>query len=174
MDVVRTRTRLSCRIWGSHCNGYYIVWGIMSCSPLKVNQHFGGTYRLHLQGRRIRQARNQRESRCFASLPPAFTLVSSSAHCSTLKMEAICSSEKSVDFQQTTWHYIPEHSTLQNYHGLGQNKRFSYELVNCTHMARLRASDSFTLSLGLILLIVRYSSLCCDRKSSSSSEWNSA
>jgi hypothetical protein len=43
-----------------------------------------------------------------------------------------------------------------------------------THTARLRDSDSFSPSLGLILLTVRYSSLCCNRKSSSSSEWNSA
>jgi hypothetical protein len=28
-------------------------------------------------------------------------------------MEAICSSKTSVDFQQTTWRYIPEDSTLQ-------------------------------------------------------------
>jgi hypothetical protein len=32
------------------------------CSPLKVNRHFGGTCRLHLQGRRIGQPRNQREA----------------------------------------------------------------------------------------------------------------
>jgi hypothetical protein len=32
------------------------------CSPLKVNRGFGGTYRLHLQGR-ISRARYQRESR---------------------------------------------------------------------------------------------------------------
>jgi hypothetical protein len=43
-----------------------IFWSITPCSPLKVNRHFGGTYRLHLQGRRIRQARYQRESRCQA------------------------------------------------------------------------------------------------------------
>jgi hypothetical protein len=30
-------------------------------------------------------------------------------------MEAICSSEMSVDFQQTTWRYIPEDSTLHNH-----------------------------------------------------------
>jgi hypothetical protein len=28
-----------------------IFWDITPCSPLKVNQHFGGTYRLHLQDR---------------------------------------------------------------------------------------------------------------------------
>jgi hypothetical protein len=44
-----------------------IFWDITSCSLLKVNRRFGGACRLHLQGRRIRQAR--------ACLPPAFTLI---------------------------------------------------------------------------------------------------
>jgi hypothetical protein len=48
-------------------------------------------------------------------LPPAFTLVSCSAYSSTLKMEAICSSETSVDFQRTTQRYIPEDGTLHNH-----------------------------------------------------------
>jgi hypothetical protein len=39
-----------------------IFWDTM-CSPLKVNQHFRRACRLHLQGRRVSQARNQRESR---------------------------------------------------------------------------------------------------------------
>jgi hypothetical protein len=33
---------------------------ITPCSPLEVSQCFGGTYRLHIQGRRINQARHQR------------------------------------------------------------------------------------------------------------------
>jgi hypothetical protein len=85
-----------------------IIWDIMPCSLLKVTRHFGGTYRLHPQGRRISPVRNQHESRWQAEL------VSCSAHCSTLKMEAICSSETPVDFQRTTQHYIPEDSTLQD------------------------------------------------------------
>jgi hypothetical protein len=28
-----------------------IFWDITTCTPLKVNRHFGETYRLHLQGR---------------------------------------------------------------------------------------------------------------------------
>jgi hypothetical protein len=44
-------------------------------------------------------------------LPLAFTLVSFSAYSSTLKMEAICSSETSVDFQRNTQRYIPEDGT---------------------------------------------------------------
>jgi hypothetical protein len=39
-----------------------IFWDTTPCSPLKVIRRFGGTYRLHLQGR-ISRARNQRESR---------------------------------------------------------------------------------------------------------------
>jgi hypothetical protein len=46
----------------------------MPCTPLKVNRCFGGTYRLHLQGR-IRRARYQRERWQGEWLPPAFALV---------------------------------------------------------------------------------------------------
>jgi hypothetical protein len=71
-----------------------IVWDITPCSPLNVNRPLGGTYWLRLQVWIISHARNQREIRRQAD--------------STLKMEAICSSETSVDFQQTTRHYIPD------------------------------------------------------------------
>jgi hypothetical protein len=47
-------------------------------------------------------------------LPPAFMLVSCSAYSSTLKMEAICSSYTSVDFQWAAWYYIREDSTLSD------------------------------------------------------------
>jgi hypothetical protein len=83
-----------------------IFWDITPCSPLKVNRRFGGTYCLHLQGRRISRARR-------LCLSPAYTLVSCAAYSTTLKMDAICSSETSVDFQRTTRCYIPEDSTLQ-------------------------------------------------------------
>jgi hypothetical protein len=45
---------------------------ITSSSPLKVNQHFGGICRHHLQGEIISQARNCRDPCCFAT---CFTLV---------------------------------------------------------------------------------------------------
>jgi hypothetical protein len=48
------------------------------------------------------------------SLPLAFTLVSCSAY-STLKMEVICSSKTSVEFQWTTRRYISEDSTVHNH-----------------------------------------------------------
>jgi hypothetical protein len=72
---------------------------ITTCSLLKFNRCFGGTYRLHFQSR-ISLARYQREGRWQAE-SAAFTLVYFSAY-STLKMEAICSSETSVDFQRAT------------------------------------------------------------------------
>jgi hypothetical protein len=50
------------------------------------------------------------------AIPPASTSVSYSAYSSTLKMEAICSSEISVDFQRTARRYTPEDITLHNLH----------------------------------------------------------
>jgi hypothetical protein len=47
--------------------------------------------------------------------PPAFTLVSCSAYSPTLRIEAICSSKTSVNFQRTTWRYITEDGTLHNH-----------------------------------------------------------
>jgi hypothetical protein len=47
-----------------------------------------------------------------ALLATCFTLYSLLDHSSTLKKEAICSSESLVDFQRTTRRYIPEERTL--------------------------------------------------------------
>jgi hypothetical protein len=33
------------------------LWDIIPCSPVKLNQRIGGTYRRHLQDRRVIQAR---------------------------------------------------------------------------------------------------------------------
>jgi hypothetical protein len=77
---------------------------LLGCS-LKVKLHFGGTCRLHLLNQKVGQAR-------------------SSLLGMTLKMEVICSSETLVNFQQTTWHYNPEHITLHSHycHNLKSNK----------------------------------------------------
>jgi hypothetical protein len=48
------------------------------------------------------------------SSPPAFMLISCSAFSSTLKVEAICYSETLVEFQRTTWRYMPEDNILIN------------------------------------------------------------
>jgi hypothetical protein len=84
-----------------------MFWDIMPCSLLKVNRHFGRTSHLHLQGRRICQARNQHKAGSKQSL----------AYSSTLKVEATWYSEISVDFQRTTRRYIPEDKTLHEKDG---------------------------------------------------------
>jgi hypothetical protein len=56
----------------------YIFWDITWCGLLKVNEHW-------------------------RNMSPEATLLSCLAYSSTLKMEAICSSETSVDFQWTVW-----------------------------------------------------------------------
>jgi outer membrane biogenesis lipoprotein LolB len=40
-----------------------IFWDMMPCSLLSCNRRFGGTYRLHLQGRRNHFSKNQQVSR---------------------------------------------------------------------------------------------------------------
>jgi hypothetical protein len=72
---------------------------IIPCSPLKINQRFGGTCRFNLQYRRISQARNQHEVGSKHRWFLAWV---------TLQMKATCSSETSIVFQCTTWRYIPE------------------------------------------------------------------
>jgi hypothetical protein len=67
---------------------------ITPCSPLKVNRRFG-------------------ETSPRSSLPPAFTQVSSSVY-STLKVQAICSSEMSANFKLAIRRCIPEDSTPHN------------------------------------------------------------
>jgi hypothetical protein len=63
-----------------------------------VNRRFGGTYRLHLQGRKIRERRTSVARRLQ----------------STLKMEAIRSSETSVNTRPTQRH-IPENDILHSH-----------------------------------------------------------
>jgi hypothetical protein len=53
----------------------------MTCSPLKVERRLEGIYRLQIQGRRINQARNQREIRWQAE-----------------RTVAICSSKRRLTF----------------------------------------------------------------------------
>jgi hypothetical protein len=86
-----------------------VFWNITPCSALEVSPRFRGTFRLHLQNRRIRQAVNQRE-RWQAVL---LLLVSCLAYSSTINTEATCSSETSGDFGRSTRRYIPDDRTLQ-------------------------------------------------------------
>jgi hypothetical protein len=104
-----------------------ISWDIMSCSPSKVDQHFGGQYRLFIQGRRISQTRNQSEINV-ALLATCFSLVSCFTYFSTLKTKAICSSETFVDFQRITRCYIPEDRTLHNHRCENQKSCYHVDL----------------------------------------------
>jgi hypothetical protein len=67
-------------------------WDIIQCSPLKVNdisqENIAFTFRV--KGEAKHEAGNKK----------------------SLKMKEKCSSERSVDFQLTTWRYIPEDKTL--------------------------------------------------------------
>jgi hypothetical protein len=71
-----------------------IFWDIMPCSPLEVNGRSGGSRR---------------------SVATYFTLVSCLAYSSTLRMEATCSCETSVDFKRTTRRYITEDRTQKDW-----------------------------------------------------------
>jgi hypothetical protein len=66
--------------------------------------------------------------KCIKIWPPAFTPVSCLAYSSTLKIEATCSSEASVDFQRTTRRYIPEYKSL-HYHRCENLKSYKLCLV---------------------------------------------
>jgi hypothetical protein len=91
-----------------------IFWDITPYSSLKLKRRFGEIYRLHFHRQRISLARNQRESmwQKHGCTWICFQLVSCSAYFSTLKMEAICSSETSLEFQRTTRRYIAKDSAL--------------------------------------------------------------
>lgn len=68
----------------------------------------------------LHQARKQHE----ALLATFSTLLFCLAYSSTMMIEATCSSEISADFQQATWHYIPENRTVQIFNCLEHSLNF--------------------------------------------------
>jgi hypothetical protein len=78
-----------------------VFWDLTLCSPFKVNQHFGRTCRLHLQGRRISQERNQYKA---DSKQSRFNAVWFMLDATTLKMEATFLSETKDNLQWATPH----------------------------------------------------------------------
>jgi hypothetical protein len=84
-----------------------IFWDITPCSQLKTNRRFGGICRLHFQVQRISQRKILREM--WQAEMVSFLY-------STLKVEAICSSETWVDFPRTKRRYIWEDHILFLWH----------------------------------------------------------
>jgi hypothetical protein len=90
----------------------YVFWDATPCSTVEVDRRFKGTYRIYLQSRKVSQSK--KPTLIFA----CFTLVSSLACSSTMKVGAICPSETWVDLHQATRRYIPEDRTLHAAKGL--------------------------------------------------------
>jgi hypothetical protein len=55
-----------------------IFWDMTPFSPLSINRRIGGTYRLHLQGRKHKLSK--KPARQQETMPPGFSLVSCSVH----------------------------------------------------------------------------------------------
>jgi hypothetical protein len=66
-------------------------------------------------GRKRSWHNQQKPARNQLCLPPACLLIFAEFISPTLKMEAICSAETSVETQRTTRRHIPEDDTLHNH-----------------------------------------------------------
>jgi hypothetical protein len=77
-----------------------IVWLVTPCSMVEVHRRFGGTYRQELPSNKPAISGRQAD----LCLPPA---------CCWVRIEAIHSSETSVDLYHATQCYKPEYRTLQ-------------------------------------------------------------
>jgi hypothetical protein len=141
---------------------------ITTCSLLKSNWRFRGTCRLPLHVRRMSGARKQ--SKGSSALPPPLTLVSCSAHSLTLKMEATCYSETSVNFWQTTQHYIPEDRTSSYFHIFTSGwwmrsygptlqmfmRCFLWEVLGCSPASYLTTCTEYTSHTHMCILSLSY------------------
>jgi hypothetical protein len=90
-----------------------IVFRVVKSCSSETAPRFTGKHYLHLQGQRVWE-----RNKPAAALPPASaTIISFLLYSSSLKTEAICSLETSVDSQRTTRRYIPGDSTLRHIFG---------------------------------------------------------
>jgi hypothetical protein len=97
---------------------------------MKVNQRFGRTCCLHFQGRRISQESNKPEASSNLKLQTYF---------STLKKEAKCSSETSVDFHWIAWRCTLVDRTLHKHR---------CDNLNLTSLKCLQIKNDESLSLS--------------------------
>jgi hypothetical protein len=101
-----------------------VFWDVTLCKSC-VNKCFGGTYRLHFQGRKIRE----RGTSLRRYLQPPVHAGYSLANISTLKMEAIRSSETSV-YTRSTRRHIPEDGILHSHRRENLKSYITFYCVN--------------------------------------------
>jgi hypothetical protein len=129
-----------------------VFWDVATCRSCS-NRLFGGTYHLHLQGRKIRE-RGTNVSRWLQTLcepmygrnvSPRAHVCSSLADFSTLKMKAIRSSETSVITRSTRRH-IPEDGILHSH--LRENLRSDVTIFSMFRPRDIRL-DTWYVNTGL-------------------------
>lgn len=81
------------------------LWDIQPCSLVEGCGHLPETYHRHLQSRSLSQASNHQEDSRNGCLLDFLTPM----------VEAVCSSETSLNVYQTTRRYIPKNSTLPSH-----------------------------------------------------------
>jgi hypothetical protein len=57
-----THCPVACEVFAAVVMNSPVFWDIRPCGPLKVSRRFGRTCRLHLQGRKMSQTRNEHEA----------------------------------------------------------------------------------------------------------------
>jgi hypothetical protein len=87
-----------------------VFWDVAPCTSCEINRRFERTYRLHLQGRKIRK-RGKSVSRWLQSAATCSRWFLARGY-STLKMEAIRSFETSVYFTGSARRHIPKDGIL--------------------------------------------------------------
>jgi hypothetical protein len=112
-----------------------IFWDMTPCSLLRFNRRFGGTYRLHLQGRRNKFSNACCLLACWFLLKFFFR--------PWRWMKAICSSETSVETQRTTRRHIPEVDTLRKV-CLAQNVYFCKNIFRNRYIIDLQMGPTGT------------------------------
>jgi hypothetical protein len=105
-----------------------------------VNRRFGGTYRLHLQGRKKSKIRKRSLFPTFSLVPPVLTVSSLADFLifpPTLKMEVIRSSETLVNTTSTRCH-IPENCFLHS-HCREYLKSYVTNVAHCLFVLRVHS-----------------------------------